>query len=143
MLNVTEAGTTFIRDGTPLPKTLRIESEPYESGWRLVKDLDGDGLGRKIQGMGWTFFCLAGHIRATAFGREGKRGIQSAIQRMLGNLESEKFNSLEITGVVSKRFLGLPYVTVSARSRHIQDSVFLFRDNDIQEWDREKLAPAA
>jgi hypothetical protein len=140
--NVTEPGTIFVRDGAPLPKTLRIESEPYASGWRLVKDLDGDGLGRKIQDTGWTFFCLAGQIRATAFGRGRQQGAQSAVLRMLAKLKSEKFNSLEITRVVSKRFFGLPYVTVSARSRHIQDGVFLFRDTGIQEWDRTNLAAA-
>jgi hypothetical protein len=61
---------------------------------------------------------------------------------MLTKLKSEKFNSLEITEVVSKRFLGVPYVTVSARSRHIQDNVFLFRDGNVQEWDRTDLAAA-
>jgi hypothetical protein len=33
-----------------------------------------------------------------------------------------KFNCLEITGITQKRFLGLPYVHVSAHSRHIQKS---------------------
>ena len=44
-------------------------------------------------------------------------------------MESAKFNSLEIMRVVleaSKRFLGVRYVTVSAQSRHIQESAFLF-----------------
>jgi hypothetical protein len=142
MSHVMEAGTIFIRDGTPLPKTLRIESEPYASGWRLVTDLDGDRFGRKIHDTGWTFFCLAGQIRATAFGREGQQTVQSAVRRMLAKLKSEKFNSLEITGIVSKRLLGLPYVTVSARTRHVQDGVFLFRASDIQEWDQTNLAAA-
>lgn len=138
-----EAGGIFMREGTSLPEILQLESERYVSGWRFVKDLDGDGLGRQIQDTGWMFFCLAGHIRATAFGRERQEAVRSAVRRLPTKLKSEKFNSLEITGIVSKRFLGLPYVTVSARSRHIQDNIFLLRDKDVQEWDIEKLAPAA
>lgn len=137
-----EAGRIFIREGTPLPETLRIESEPYMSGWGLVKDFDGDRLGRQIQETGWTFFCLAGHLRATVFGREKQNVVRSAIRQMLTKLKSERFNSLEITEVVSKRFLGVPYVTVSARSRHIQDSMFLLRANDVYERDRTYLAAA-
>ena len=104
MSNVTEAGRVFIREGTPLPETLRIESEPYVSGWRLVKDLNGDTLGRKIQEKGWTFFSLAGHIRATILGRERQKVVSNAVQRMLTKLKSEKFNSLEITEVVVEAF---------------------------------------
>jgi hypothetical protein len=140
--NEVEAGTIFIKEGAPLSETLRMESEPYVSGWRLVKGLDADALGRKIQETGWTFFTLAGHTQATVLGREKQNVVRRAVQRMLTKLNSEKFNSMEITGVASKRFLGLPYVIVSARSRHIQDGVFLFRARDVQEWDRTNLAAA-
>jgi hypothetical protein len=40
---------------------------------------------------------------------------------------------LEITRVSSKRFLGLPYASVSAHSRHIQENAFLLRAKDHQE----------
>ncbi len=142
MSNVIDVGTVLVRDGTPLPKSLRIQSEPYASGWRLVKDLDGDGLTRKIQDTGWTFFSLAGRIQVTAFGRAEQQGAQSAVRRILAKLKSDKSNCLEISGIVSKHFLGLPYVTVSVRARHIQDGVFLFRDSDLQERDRTRLAAA-
>jgi hypothetical protein len=36
---------------------------------------------------------------------------------------------LEVVRVASKRFLGIHHVTVSAQSRHIQESPFLFRPN--------------
>lgn len=36
-------------------------------------------------------------------------------------MKSDNFNSLEISQVASKRFLGLPYVTVSAHARHLQE----------------------
>ena len=62
------SGTILIKEGTALPAALPFESEPYSSGWRLVKDLDGDGLDRKIHEAGWTFFCLAGETKVTVFG---------------------------------------------------------------------------
>ncbi len=40
---------------------------------------------------------------------------------------------MEITQVAPKRFLGVRYVTVSAHSRHVQESAFLLRVKDLQE----------
>jgi len=139
------SGTILIREGTALPEALPFESEPYSSGWRLVKDLDGDGLGRKIQEAGWAFFCLAGEINLTVFGFDEQKTVHRAVARILANPRSEEFNSWEITRVASaasKRFLGVTYVTVSARSRHIQEGPFLFRAKDVQERDRARLAAA-
>jgi hypothetical protein len=134
VLSGIEAGRIFIREGTALPRTLQIESELYIPGWRAVKNLDGYGLGRKIHAAGWTFFCLAYETKATVFGIDGEKIVRRAIERILVNreAEAEKFNSLEIARVgwwASKRFLGIRHVTVSARSRHIQESPFLFRPN--------------
>src|SRR5229473_815411 len=128
-----KTGTILIKDGTLLPEVLRFESEPCAPGWRLVKNLDGYGLGRKIHEAGWTFFWMAGEIGATVFGFDGQKTVRRAVKRILSNLKSGKFNSLEITRVASKRFLGLPYASVSAHSRHIQESLFLLGAKDRQE----------
>ena len=133
MPDVTEAGRIFIREGTLLPKTLQLESEPYMPGWRSVKSLDGYGLGRKIHDAGWTFFCLAYEMKATVFGIDGEKMVRRAIERIMANRELEKFNSLEIVRVASlasKRFLGIRHVTVSAQSRHIQESPVIFQVED-------------
>ena len=139
MADTIKTGNILIKDGTYLPDALRFESEPCATGWRLVKNLDGYGLGRRIHEAGWTFFCLAGEIKATVYGFDGQKTVRRAVKRILANLKSEKFNSLEITGVASKRFLGVPNASVSARSRHIQESMFLSRDNDLQEWGPSKI----
>jgi len=139
MAETIKTGTVLIKDGTFLPDALRFESEPCATGWRLVKDLDGYGLGRKIHEAGWTFFCLSGEIRATIFGFGGPKKVRRAVKRILANLKSEKFNSLEITRVALKRFLGVPYVRVSACSRHIQESLFLFCDRDLRELRPSKI----
>ena len=142
MPDTIKTGTILIKEGTLLPEAVRFESEPCAPGWRFVKNLEGYALDRKIQEAGWTFFCLAGEIEATVFGFDGQKTVRRAVKRILAKLKSEKFNSLEITRVTSKRFLGVPYASVSARSRHIQESMFLFRAKDLREWDRAKLAAA-
>jgi len=139
------SGTILIREGTALPEALPFESEPYSSGWRLVKDLNGDGLGRKIHEAGWAFFCLAGEINLTVFGFDEQKTVHRAVARILADPPSEKFNSLEITRVASaasKRFLGVTYVTVSAQSRHIQEGPFLFHAVEVAAPNRAKLAAA-
>jgi hypothetical protein len=135
VINAIEAGKIFVREGTALPKTVQIESEPYTPDWRSVKSLDGYELDRKIHGAGWTFFCLAYETKATVFGIDEEKMMRRAIERILANreAEAEKFNSLEIARVswwTSKRFLGIRHVTVSAQSRHIQESPVIFQAQD-------------
>jgi hypothetical protein len=82
---------------------------------------------------------MAGEIITMVFGFEEQKKVRRAVKRMLARLKSEKFNSLEITRVASKRFLGVPYVSVSACSRHIQESLFLFGDKDLREVGPSKI----
>ncbi len=141
MAETIKTGTILIKDGTFLPDALQFGSEPCATGWRLVKNLDVYGLDRKIHEAGWTFFCMAGEIKATIFGFGGQRNVRRAVKRILTNPKLEKFNGVEITKVEAKRFLGLHYASVSAHSRHIQESAFLLQAKDHQEWDRTRLAP--
>ena len=59
--------------------------------------------------------------------------VRRAIERILANPRSETFNSLEITRVACARNVSslVRYVTVSAQSRHIQESLFLSRAKSI------------
>lgn len=126
-------GSILVRENALLPKELQFESEPCVPGWGLIKDFDAYRLDREIQKAGWHFFCLAGEIKATVFGMDEQNMVHRAIERILANPKSEKFNSLEITRVASvgsKRFPLVHYVTVSASSRHIQESMFLFSGED-------------
>jgi hypothetical protein len=119
------SGTTFIRENTLLPAALMIESEIFLPGWRVVKNLDGSALTRNVEGANWNFFYLAGESRATAFGRDQSAAFRRAVKRILAKQEKQ-FNSLEITKVVSKRFLGMPFMlSITAHSRHIQQGMCL------------------
>jgi hypothetical protein len=120
----------LIREDTPLSANLSIESEAFLPGWRVVKNLDRSTLARNIEGADWNFFYLAGAMRATVLGRDRSGTLRRAVKRVLARQEGQKFNSLEITKVVSKRFLGIPFTSVTAHSRHIQQGIALVPAKD-------------
>jgi hypothetical protein len=114
--------TIVMQTGTFIPESLCVEAEPYWQTWQVIKSADGDLLERDLRKAGWNFFFLAETVQAMAWGHRGERTVRRALRRVLAKVQSLKFNCLEITGIAQKRFLGLPYVHVSAHSRHIQRS---------------------
>ena len=85
---------------------------------------------------------MAGGVNANAVGSDLEKTTRRAVKKVLSSMKSDRFNCLEIAQVAAKRFLGLPYVTVSAHPRHIQESMFLFHAKRLAEWDRAKLTAA-
>src|ERR1700691_3710227 len=126
-------GAILIKDGALLPKEMRFESEPCVLGWAVVTDIDRRGLDREIQKIGWTFFSLAGEVKATVFGIDRQKMLRRAIERILARGTHDRFNSLEITQVTStgsERFPLVHYATVSDQWRHIQQSLIPDRAED-------------
>ncbi|MFN0108475.1 MAG: hypothetical protein ACKVZH_06435 [Blastocatellia bacterium] len=121
-----KSGALLISDGVTLPTSMRIETEPYAYGWRLVKNFNLKDFNQMINQAGWNFFYIAGAIETNAFGSDEKKTIRKAIKQVMAKLRSKNFNCLEITLVEAKRSFGMPYVSVSAHSRHIQKSIVLF-----------------
>ena len=142
MQDSVDAGTILIKEHTVLPEGLGVEIAAYATGWEIVKNLDSYALGRTIHNAGWTFFCMVGETESIVFGFGREKSIRTAVTRILGKVKLKKFNSLEITKVVSKRFCGMPYLRLSARSRHIQDSATIFQAADVQVSDRPLPAAA-
>jgi hypothetical protein len=132
--------TILIKEGTLLPEGLQLESDPYLKGWMLVKNLGSSGMDRKLCEAGWTFFYMAGEVNAMAFGSDSEKTTRRAVKRAIANMKSDRFNCLEISRAAVKSFLGLPYVTVAAHQRHIQESLYLFHSKDIAQWDGARLA---
>ncbi len=137
-------GTILIKNGAPLPIGLQFETEAGVPGWRFVKGFNAHAMNRAIQKTGWTYFCLAGEIKTTVFGIDTQRMVRTAIERILIDPRSENCNSLEITRLVSvgsARFPLVHYVTVSAQSRHIQESIFLGGGRARPELKTKKIEP--
>jgi hypothetical protein len=114
--------TIMMKTGTCIPESLCVEAGPYWQVWEMIHSADGDLLDRDLRKAGWNFFFLAETVQAMVWGRRGERTVRRALRRVLAKVKLLKFNCLEITEITQKRFLGFPYVHVSAHSRHIQKS---------------------
>jgi hypothetical protein len=117
-----QVGTILMKQWPGMPPILDFESEPSFGDWSQVKGATGLVLDRKIHAAGWNFFFMAAEIRVMFLGLLGVGKMQSALNRILAKVKQQHFNSLEVTAIVTRRFLGVPYVTVSAHSRHLQQS---------------------
>lgn len=117
-----QAGTILIEDRPLMAQVLGLESEPYFGNWGVVKMSDHSALDRKIHAAGWNCFFMARELKVMFFGAVGALKVQNALKRILESIKHENYNGLEVTGIVAKRFLRLPYTVVSAHSRHIQQS---------------------
>jgi hypothetical protein len=140
MAHAIKMGTILIREGTRLPAGVPVESDVFSPGWRLVKNLQGDGLDQKFHEADCTFFSVAGEIGTTVFGLDEQKTLRKAVEQILAKRGSAEFNSVEIIRVAwetSKRFLGVRSVTVSAQSRDIQEGASLSGATDLPAKDRE------
>lgn len=117
-----QVGTILMSEWPPL---FGLETESYSGHWSVVKALDGFALDRRIRAAGWNFFFIAAEVKVIFLGSLGAEKIQHALNRILGKVSRQHFNGLEVTGIVAKRFLGLPYAVISAHSRHVQQSCYL------------------
>ena len=120
-----QVGTMLINDMPLISQLFQVESEPYSGDWSRVTALDGASLDKKIRAAGWNCFFLAAKMNATNFGAMNAENVLSALQRIIRRVRHKNFNCIEVTGIVAKRLLGVPYITISAHSRHIQKSNLL------------------
>jgi hypothetical protein len=122
MAQAVRVGTILVSGWPPL---FDLETEAYSGSWSRVKRLDGTALDRKVRAAGWNFFFIASEVRTVFVGAIGAKKLGGALDRILIKLKPENFNSLEVTGIVRKKFMGFPYTIVSAHSRHLQSSCYL------------------
>ena len=125
MPSTIQVGAILLDERPLMMQALGLDSEPYTGNWGVVKALNGFALDRKIHAAGWNFFFMATEVKAIFFGALGANKIHNALKRILGKVKRQDFNCLEVTGIVAKRFLGMPYAIVSAHSRHVQQSCCL------------------
>jgi hypothetical protein len=114
-----------MKDWPGMTKVLGLESEPCSGEWSLLKVLDSLTLDRKIHAPGLNFFFMAAEVKVIFFGAPGAVKILNALRRILGKVKQQNFNGLEVTAIVAKCFLGVPYDIVSAHSRHVQQRCYL------------------
>jgi hypothetical protein len=120
-----QVGTVLMKAWPSMAGLLGLEGESCSGNWSMVNALDSFALDRKIHAAGWNFFFMAAEVKVMFFGTLGAKKVHNALQRLLGKVKQQHFNGLEVTAIVARRFLGVPYVTVSAHSRHVQQSCYL------------------
>jgi hypothetical protein len=136
-----QVGAILMKDWPGMNQLLGIESEPCSGEWSLLKVLDGFTLDRKIHAVGWNFFFMAAEVKVMFWGSLGAVKMQRALKRILEKVKLQQFNGLEVTQIVARRFLGVPYVTVSAHSRHMQQSCYLESAVVRQTFERNRNGP--
>jgi hypothetical protein len=119
------AETMILKDDVHLPEGVKIETEPYTPGWKVLKNMDAYGFDRAIRAAGWTFFSLAHALKVSAIGGNKSNRVERGIKKLALRMRASEFNALEIIEARPKSFLGVPYVNITGRSRHIQESMFL------------------
>ena len=114
----------MVEQNTLLPAPLGLESDTTGSGWaRITNNPTRRQLETKLAAAGWTFFYMAGKIKTSAFGFERASMIQAALKRLIAIAKLQNCNCLEIDAIRTRSFLGLPYISLSAHSRHIQNGM--------------------
>lgn len=119
MLNEIQTGTVMIQQSGSL-QSLGIESEFYSESWSSLGVVESSGLDHKVRAAGWKLFFMAGELRTVVPAWGGQRTLRGGVKRLLAQSQLQHFNCLEVTQIIRKRFLGVPYLSIAAHSRHIQ-----------------------
>ena len=117
-----QVGSILIEDRPATVRSLCVEIDSYAGNWSLVRSLNGRDLERKIRAVGWNFFFMAEEVKASFWGAPSSSRIRSALIRIVKRKRAQCFNCLEVTAIIPKHFLSVPYTMVSAHCRHIQPS---------------------
>jgi len=125
MASNVQVGTILMKQWPGMPQLIGFEAGRGFGDWSMVNEADAAPFDRKIQAAGWNFFFMAAEVKATFFGSLAAAKVQSAVKRILAKVKKQDFNGLEVTAIVARHFLGVPYVTVSAHSRHMQQGCYL------------------
>ena len=119
MPNEIQSGTMMVQQSTFLG-SLEVKSELYCQDWRSLGAQDSAGLDHKVRAAGWNLFFMAGELRAVVPAWGGQNTLRRGVKRLLAQTRLQHFNCLELSHVLRKYFLGVPYVSIAAHPRHIQ-----------------------
>jgi hypothetical protein len=113
------AGSILVEESAGLPNSLVLPRESHSSEWPAMSN-SLSTFEKQIQAAGWTFFFMAGEIKATVFGFDRQKTLRTALQWLIAQVKALHCNSIEITKVTGHSFLKVPYVSVFAHPRHLQ-----------------------
>lgn len=124
------AGTILVRRGTEFPPGLQVETTEYCHDWEVIAI--GDNIDARLRSSGWNLFFIAGAVKATSLG-VGDASLRKGVNLLLKQIRMLNLNSLQVTHIASKDFLGIHYQVVLAHPCHIQQGCFLQATNTRKE----------
>ena len=121
-MSLLQPGAVLMQTGTALPQSLQLEAAEYSKGWNLVENLDGSAVDRKLRKSNWNFIYISGKLESSVRGGWNGLTLRKAAIRLLAKAELTQLNSVEITHVSKRKFLGFRYMRIIGHSRHVQES---------------------
>lgn len=146
METTVHVGVMLIQEGVLLPSSLTLESSSYVNGWRVLKDFNNYGLDRRVREHGWHLYYGAEEVNAIVYGRGEERDVRRAAVRILAKARPLSFNCMWVEKIVTKHFLGIPYLEISGYPYHLQESGVLestVERRQVQRASAQRLAEAS
>jgi hypothetical protein len=133
---VLEGVCIFVMDGLLLPPPLRFEGHLYSDGWKLLNRLKNGEIELRARDCSWNFVFLAETIKHTRFGFGRATSLRRAISKVLTEARRNAYNSVEVTEITTRQFLGMHWISVGAHFRSLQKScqikAFAARRHDLE-----------
>lgn len=115
-------GTILFREGVLLPPEIDLQTAKHSAEWQSVPGVSGYAFDRKLRVLGWSCMFLPTELKTRSFGSSQAAMLKSALKKLLAEVRGLDCNCAEIATITRSRFLGIPYLTVRAHARHIQQS---------------------
>jgi len=118
-------GSVLIRrDALPLAapclRCFQVDASCPNDWLSARHDLNPDELENELAAAGWRFIHRA-PLRTMVFGFNRAKMIQAALKRIIASVRRQRCNCLEVDDVTTRSYLGIRYVSISARARHVQE----------------------
>jgi len=121
MSNEIQAGTVLVQQSALLD-SLGTQGENYSDQWCSLGTIESAELDRKLRAAGWNFFFVADELRTIVPPCGGERTLRAGVKRLLARTEAQQFNCMQLSNILRERFLGIPFLSVVAHARHVQQS---------------------
>jgi hypothetical protein len=119
MSNKIQAGTMLVQQSALL-HSLGTQGEIYSDQWYSLGANESAGLDRKLRAAGWNFFFMADELRTIVPPWGGEKTLRAGVKRLLARTRAQQFNCMQLSNVLRERFLGIPFLSVVAHARHVQ-----------------------
>lgn len=119
MPNKIQAGTMLVQQSALL-HSLGTRGETYSDEWCSLGTQESAELDRKLRAAGWNFFFMADKLRTIVPPWGGEKTLRAGVKRLLARTSAQQFNCLQLSNILRERFLGIPFVSVVAHARHVQ-----------------------